>query len=61
MAKVSIEEIKIAIDDLPQSSLDKLLLFIEQLKSTELERKPITSLHLKGKFDSLDIRAEAYE
>ena len=61
MAKASVEKIKIAIAELPQSSLDKVLQFIEQLKATELEKKPFMFLHLKGKFDRLDIRSEAYE
>jgi inorganic pyrophosphatase len=61
MSKVNKEEIKNAIEDLPDTSLDKLLLFIEHLKEQKNEKRPIKSYSLKGKYDLLDIRSEAYE
>jgi len=61
MSKVNKEEIKNAIEELPETSLDKLLAFIEHLKEQKIDKKPIKSFSLKGKYDSLDIRLEAYE
>ena len=61
MSKTSKEELKIAIDELPQSYLDKLLQFINQLKGDNIEKKPIRSFRLSGKFDSVNIRSQTYE
>jgi len=60
MKKATIEEIKSAINELPQSSLDKLLHFIESLKGIKVEKQPIKSYSFGGKFDSVDMRSSAY-
>ena len=54
------EELKEEIDCLPSNLLKDVHQFISSIKK-EKETKGIHSFKLKGQFDKIDIRKEAYE
>jgi len=55
------EKIKKEIDLMPEEYLPQLERYLKIIKS--IERKPpcIKTLHLKGKYDNLNVRKLAYE
>lgn len=55
------EKIKKEIDSLPEEYLLQLERYLEIMKSGPQKKKRIKTLHLKGKFDNLNIRKLAYE
>jgi len=56
------EKIKKELDSLPDNLLKQVYEFLNGLKHRSAQRrKPIKPLHLKGRFDSIDIRKAAYE
>jgi hypothetical protein len=54
------EKIKNEIDTLSDEFLDEVLQFLHKLKSTNKPKAKIRSLNLKGQFDHIDIRRNAY-
>ncbi|MBW1999396.1 MAG: hypothetical protein JRJ29_15725 [Deltaproteobacteria bacterium] len=55
------EKIKKEIDSLPEEYLPQLERYLETIKNGKQKEKRIKTVHLKGKFDNLDIRRVAYE
>ena len=55
------EKIKHEIDSLPEEYLPQLERYLKTIKSKNIKKKQIKTLHLKGKFDNLNIRKVAYE
>ena len=55
------EKIKHEIDSLPEEYLPQLERYLETIKSRDIKKRQIKTLHLKGKFDNLHIRRVAYE
>ncbi len=55
------EKIKHEIDSLPEEYLLQLEQYLETIKSRNIKKKQIKTIHLKGKFDNLHIRRIAYE
>ncbi len=55
------EKIKHEIDSLPEEYLPQLERYLKTIKSKDIKKKQIKTLHLKGKFDNLNIRKVAYE
>jgi len=55
------EKIKKEIDLLPEEYLLQLERYLEIIKSGKLKEKRIKTVHLKGKFDNINIRRAAYE
>jgi hypothetical protein len=61
MNKTKKKETKDLANWLPVSALHKLLKFIENLTISKVEKKPLQTYRLKGKFDDEHIRSQAYE
>ncbi|MCD4697741.1 MAG: hypothetical protein K8S16_16070 [Bacteroidales bacterium] len=55
------EKIKNEIDNLSEEFLDDVLKYLYNLKNTYKPKKNICRLHLKGQFDNVNIRQNAYE
>ncbi len=55
------EKIKKEIDKLSEEFLDDVLKYLYNLKNTYKPKKNIRRLHLKGQFDNINIRQNAYE
>ena len=55
------EKIKHEIDSLPEEYLPQLERYLETIKNRNIKKRQIKTLHLKGKFDNLNIRRVAYE
>lgn len=55
------KKIDSAVSDLPDTMLERLLSFIEGLKKTTNKNLSLKSYSLKGSFDQIDVRSEAYE
>ncbi len=55
------EKIKQEIDSLPEEYLPQLERYLETIKSRDIKKRQIKTLHLKGKFDNINIRRVAYE
>jgi len=61
MSKTSKQELKDAIDGLPQTVLQRLFRFIQSLKEPGLSKQQIKTFPLKGRFDNVDVRSRAYD
>ena len=58
------EKIKHEIDSLPEEylpQLERYLKIIKSKKSKNIKKRWIKTIHLKGKFDNLNVRKVAYE
>ncbi len=55
------EILKEEIDKLPSNLLDEVSQFIDSIKIKKKSRQKLHSFKLKGRFDQLDVRKEAYE
>ena len=55
------EKIKKEIDHLSEEFLADVLRYLYSLKAKNKSKKPIKGLHLKGQFDNINIRQNAYE
>jgi len=55
------EKVKKEIDQLSDTELEKVYLYLSSLKKTEKKRGKIRSLKLKGKLDNQNLRSVAYE
>lgn len=55
------EKIKHEIDSIPEEYLPEIQRYLEALKRKKIRGKQIKTIHLKGKFDNLNIRKIAYE
>lgn len=55
------EKIKNEIDNLSEEFLDDILKYLYNLKNPHKPKKDIRRLHLKGQFDNINIRQNAYE
>lgn len=55
------EKIKKEIDLLPDELLWKIQKVLDSIKIPKGRRKKIRTLHLKGQYDNLNIRQNAYE
>lgn len=55
------QKIKKEIDSIPDEYLPQLERYLEIIKGGKRKERPIKTLHLKGKFDNLNIRRLAYE
>jgi len=55
------EKIKDEIDSLPSDLLEDVYRFIYSLKQKKKSTRELHSFQLKGQFDELDVRKEAYE
>ncbi len=55
------EKIKHEIDSIPEEYLPEIQRYLEALKRKKIREKQIKTIHLKGKFDNLNIRKIAYE
>ena len=56
------ESIKKEIEDLPENALERLYKFIRSLKNSKPDKScDLPSYSLKGQFDDVDIRSQAYE
>ena len=55
------EKIKHEIDSIPDEYLPQLERYLETIKSRDIKKRQIKTLHLKGKFDNINIRRVAYE
>lgn len=54
------EKLKEEIDRLPSNQLDDVFQFIYSIKTKKIKTRKLHSFKLKGQFDKLDIRKEAY-
>ena len=55
------EKIKKEIDLLPEEYLLQLEQYLETIKTSKRKLSSIKTVHLKGKYDNLNIRKLAYE
>ncbi len=55
------EKVKKEIDQLSETDLEKVYLYLSSLNKTKKTRPNIRSLKLKGKLDEQDLRTVAYE
>jgi hypothetical protein len=55
------EKLKREIDRLPDKILIQLQRYLKNLNINEKVEKGIPKLHLKGQYDDLDLRRQAYE
>lgn len=55
------EKIKKEIDKMPDELLYQLQVYLNSIKKSSQQRVKIKSLHLKGRFDNVNIRQKAYE
>ena len=55
------EKIKHEIDSLPEEYLPQVERYLETIKSRDIKKRQIKTLHLQGKFDNINIRRVAYE
>ena len=55
------EKIKKEIDLLPEEHLHQIEEYLKLIKRNKQHKKSIKTLHLKGKFDNLNLRKLAYE
>ncbi len=55
------EKIKKRIDSLPDELLDQVQKYLDSIKTKRKPKRKIRTLHLKGQYDSIDIRRKAYE
>ena len=55
------EKIKKDIELLPENLLDEVEQFLATIKSRHTRPKTLPTFKLKGQFDNLDIRRQAYE
>jgi hypothetical protein len=55
------ERIKKEIDAIPEEYLPQVERYLEKIRNSKLKEKRIKTLHLKGKFDNINIRKLAYE
>ena len=55
------EKIKKEIDKLSEEFLDDVLMYLYSFKNTDKQKKGIQRMHLKGQFDNINIRQNAYE
>ncbi len=55
------EKIKKEIDSIPEEYLSQLEQYIKTIKSSKRKQLRIKTLHLKGKYDNLNLRKLAYE
>ncbi len=55
------EKIKKEIDMIPEEYLPHIEQYIKIKKSGKAKKKQVKTMHLKGKFDNIDIRKLAYE
>ncbi len=55
------EKIKKEIDLLPEEYLPKVERYLETIKKNKQKTEHIKTIHLKGRFDNINIRRLAYE
>ena len=55
------ERIKRKIDKLPNDQLEKVYKYISSISSVKKKKKKFHTYKLKGVFDDIDIRKNAYE
>jgi hypothetical protein len=55
------EKIKKEIDMIPKEYLPQIERYIKIIKSEKAKKKQVKTMHLKGKFDNIDVRRLAYE
>lgn len=55
------EKIKKEIDSIPEEYLIQLEQYLEVIKGSKQKDRKIKTLHLKGRFDGVNIRRLAYE
>ena len=55
------EKINKTIDAIPEEYLPQLERYLEIIRSGKLKEKRIKTVHLKGKFDNINMRRVAYE
>jgi len=55
------EIVKNEIDGIPDYLLEDVLKFIDNIKKVKTRSRKVHTYKLKGKFDNLKIRANAYE
>ncbi len=55
------EKIKQEIDSIPEEFLPQIEEYIRLIKNKNVNKKPFKTLHLKGKFDNINIRKLVYE
>ena len=55
------EKIKMNIDELPEDLLERVYEYIQSLRPKKPNKKQVRTFKLKGQFDKLDIRRNAYE
>jgi len=55
------EKLKKEIDKIPDELLEQLERFIQTIKYKQRKKKTLHTFHLRGKYDDINIREEAYE
>ncbi len=55
------EKIKEEIDLLPDELLDQVQEYLNSIKVSRIKREKTHTLHLKGQYDSMNLRQKAYE
>ena len=55
------EKIKKEIDKMPEELLYQLQEYLNSIKKSSQRKVKIKSLHLKGRYDNINIRQKAYE
>jgi hypothetical protein len=55
------EKLKKRIDLLPEELLDQVQQYLDNIKTNKRSKQNIETIHLKGQYDNLDIRQQAYE
>jgi len=55
------EKIKKEIDRLPDKTVEQLLRYLNTIKVKNKKHRIIPTLHLKGQYDNINIRHQAYE
>lgn len=61
MSKANKQDIKNAVEALPQSVLQRLFRFIQSLREPQKHKLQIKTVSLKGRFDDVNIRSRAYD
>ncbi|KAA3610932.1 MAG: hypothetical protein DWQ05_20805 [Calditrichaeota bacterium] len=54
-------KLKQEIDKLPDDLIEEIYQYLKLIKSKKPNKALLKTYHLEGKFDNLNIRAEAYE
>jgi len=61
LSMITKDQVKREIDNLPEDKMDEIYNFLHYIRTRRAIKKKVPSFRLKGKFDDIDIRSQAYE